>query len=113
MATIISQRELRNENADIVRRAEAGERFTVTRRGKPVASVVPLETSPEPPRLNLGEVQALWRGLPPVDTDGWWAEIVAQRRTYDEGVQGDVDEDAWARQARKNREREAREGAGE
>ena len=40
----ISQRELRNENAEIVRGVEAGESFTVTRRGVPVALLVPLTT---------------------------------------------------------------------
>ena len=37
----ISQRELRNDNAEIVRRVEAGESFTVTRRGVPVALLTP------------------------------------------------------------------------
>jgi prevent-host-death family protein len=38
----VSQRELRNDNAEIIRGVEAGETFTVTRRGVPVALVVPL-----------------------------------------------------------------------
>lgn len=38
----ISQRELRNDNAAIIRAVEAGESFTVTRRGVPVARVVPV-----------------------------------------------------------------------
>jgi len=42
----ISQRELRNDNASIVRRVEAGERFTVTRRGVPVADLVPHSDRP-------------------------------------------------------------------
>ena len=32
----ISQRELRNDNAAIIRAVEAGESFTVTKRGVPV-----------------------------------------------------------------------------
>lgn len=112
MPTVISQRELRNDNAEIMRRVERGERFTVTRHGKPIASVVPLEDlPPETRRMTGAEIQALWRTLPPVDTDSWWAESLAMRRAYDEGVPDDVDEDAWARQARKNREREQRAGA--
>lgn len=39
--TTISQRELRNDNAEVVRRVEAGESFVVTRRGTPVADLVP------------------------------------------------------------------------
>ncbi|WP_344196808.1 type II toxin-antitoxin system prevent-host-death family antitoxin [Aeromicrobium alkaliterrae] len=37
----ISQRELRNDNAAVVREVEAGESFVVTRRGVPVARLVP------------------------------------------------------------------------
>ncbi len=38
----ISQRELRNDNAEIIRAVEAGESFTVTRRGVPVARLTPV-----------------------------------------------------------------------
>lgn len=37
----ISQRELRNDNAQIMRGVEAGEEYIVTRRGVPVARLVP------------------------------------------------------------------------
>lgn len=40
----ISQRELRNDNAEVIRGVEAGESYTVTRRGVPVARLVPLGT---------------------------------------------------------------------
>lgn len=39
---VISQRELRNENAEVMRGVEQGETYTVTRRGVPVARLVPL-----------------------------------------------------------------------
>ena len=39
----IPQRELRNNVAAILREAEAGQTFTVTVRGRPVARVVPPE----------------------------------------------------------------------
>ncbi|GMA20027.1 type II toxin-antitoxin system prevent-host-death family antitoxin [Arsenicicoccus piscis] len=38
----ISQRELRNDNADVMRGVEAGETFVVTRRGVPVARLGPI-----------------------------------------------------------------------
>ena len=38
----ISQRELRNDNAAIIRAVEAGESFTVTKRGVPVARLAPV-----------------------------------------------------------------------
>ena len=37
----ISQRELRNDNAQVVRGVESGETYLVTRRGVPVARLVP------------------------------------------------------------------------
>lgn len=38
----ISQRELRNDNAEVMRGVEQGESYTVTRRGVPVARVTPI-----------------------------------------------------------------------
>ena len=38
----ISQRELRNDSAEVLRAVEQGETFTVTRRGVPVAQLGPL-----------------------------------------------------------------------
>ncbi|MDO5092908.1 MAG: type II toxin-antitoxin system prevent-host-death family antitoxin [Propionibacteriaceae bacterium] len=39
----ISQRELRNDSAAVLRRVEAGEELTVTRRGVPVARLLPVD----------------------------------------------------------------------
>ena len=39
----ISQRELRNDNAEVIRGVVAGETYTVTRRGVPVARLVPFD----------------------------------------------------------------------
>jgi prevent-host-death family protein len=41
----ISQRELRNDNAAIIRAVEDGESFTVTKRGVPVARLTPVPDS--------------------------------------------------------------------
>lgn len=38
----IAQRELRNDSAAVLRAVEGGEHITVTRRGVPVAALVPL-----------------------------------------------------------------------
>jgi prevent-host-death family protein len=38
---IIPQKELRNNVADVLRRAEAGEEFTITVAGRPVAQLGP------------------------------------------------------------------------
>jgi prevent-host-death family protein len=44
----IPQRELRNNISAVLRAAEAGETFTVTVRGRPVARVVPPGKSGQP-----------------------------------------------------------------
>jgi prevent-host-death family protein len=41
MAVVIPQKELRNNVAEILRRAEAGEEFTITVAGRPVAQLGP------------------------------------------------------------------------
>ena len=41
MSTVISQREFRNSSADIMRRLQTGESFTVTTNGKVVGSLTP------------------------------------------------------------------------
>jgi prevent-host-death family protein len=40
----IPQKKLRNEVGEILRRAEAGERFTITVSGRPVAELGPLRS---------------------------------------------------------------------
>ena len=42
MAQHITQRELRNDSGEIMRRLDRGERFVVTRNGTPVAELAPL-----------------------------------------------------------------------
>jgi len=37
----VASRELRNDTAGLLRRVEAGESIVITRRGKPVANLVP------------------------------------------------------------------------
>lgn len=43
----IPQKELRNDIGRILRRAEAGEEFTITVSGRPVARLGPLQEAPE------------------------------------------------------------------
>ena len=42
----ISQRELRNQSAEILRGLLRGESYRLTNRGKPVGAVVPLSATP-------------------------------------------------------------------
>jgi prevent-host-death family protein len=50
--TTIPQRELRNNISAVLRAAEAGETFTITVRGRPVARVVP-PGEPGRPRIDV------------------------------------------------------------
>lgn len=94
MDQVIGQRELRNDNAKIIRRVEAGERFTVTRNGKPVADLIPHQADRPVRRRTVGELQAEFRRMPPVDTSRWHRE-----RADADAVFGPDDplEDPWLR----------------
>jgi prevent-host-death family protein len=41
MSVEVASRELRNDTAGLLRRVEEGERIVITRRGRPVADLVP------------------------------------------------------------------------
>jgi prevent-host-death family protein len=79
MATTIPQRELRNQAGTVLRRAEQGERFTITVDGRPVAELGPLAgaRAPAPPE----SFAALIRETP-VDV-GFAADIQAMREEDD------------------------------
>ncbi len=73
--TVIAQRQLRNEVSAILRRAEAGERFTVTVDGRPVAELAPLASPARPVTLD-----ALRRALADVPADPeWLGDALAER----------------------------------
>lgn len=64
----IPQRELRNNIAAVLRAAEAGETFTVTVRGRPVARVVP-PGDPTYPRVDVDRDTILRILSTPIDAD--------------------------------------------
>ncbi len=73
----IAQRELRNDNAEIMRRVEAGESFVVTRNGKPIATLMP-HASTGHRRLTAGELQEKRRREGPhIDVEKWYADRAA------------------------------------
>ncbi len=43
MATRVASRDLRNNTSDLLRRVDAGEQIVITKRGDPVAALVPFE----------------------------------------------------------------------
>jgi prevent-host-death family protein len=58
----IAQRELRNQSGEVLRQAEAGQQFTITVDGRPVAVLGPYQKRQWVPKEDL--LKAL-RGLPP------------------------------------------------
>jgi prevent-host-death family protein len=78
VVTVIPQRELRNNNADILNRVEAGESFVVTRNGVAVADVVPHAERNRPPMFpktkDLSEQQRAADGPAP-DRQAWLRDI--------------------------------------
>ncbi len=59
MPTIIPQKELRNQVGDVLRRAEAGEDFTITVAGRPVAELGPTRRETWVPISRLADIWGL------------------------------------------------------
>lgn len=87
MAITIPQRELRNQIGEVLRRAEGGERFTITVGGRPVAELGPLVGARRP--ATPERLAAILAEAPP--DAGWAAEM---RKTRAEEA-ADA-EDPWA-----------------
>ena len=72
MSREISQRELRNDSGEIMRKVDAGETFVVTRNGVPVGELSPLRRH----RFVAAEAAVeLFRGAPAVDYDRFRADL--------------------------------------
>jgi prevent-host-death family protein len=87
MVTSIAQRELRNNNADILNRVEAGESFVVTRNGIAVADVVPHAERNAPPmfpRTRDLTVRRQAARQPALDRDAWLRDIREADWTLDD-----------------------------
>jgi prevent-host-death family protein len=67
----VTIRELRNHGGDVVDRVLSGERLVVTRDGRPVAELRPLQRQ----GLDATTLLARWRHLPPVDPDAFRADL--------------------------------------
>lgn len=66
-------RDLRNRGGEILNRVEAGERVTVTRDGRPVARLEPLERPP----LSVAALIERFRRLPRIDAEALRADVEA------------------------------------
>jgi prevent-host-death family protein len=90
----ISQRELRNDNAEVIRKVMEGQSFVVTRNGKPVADLIPHRYEEDQPMRTLGQVQTALRALPPVDARAWQQDL---RRADAVFGADDPTDDPWDR----------------
>jgi len=93
VATTISQRELRNDNAEIMRRIEAGETFVVTRRGIAVADLVPhVADAPAGPQRYVSAASLIEsaKNLPRIDVAHWYRD-----RAELDALLDDDDVDPW------------------
>lgn len=67
----VSIRDLRNHGGEVVDRAAAGERITITRAGKPVAELRALRGA----NLRADALLRRWRRLPHVDPQSLRADV--------------------------------------
>ena len=72
MSREITQRELRNDSGEIMRKLDEGESFVVTRNGTPVGELTPLRRH----RFVAAETAvALFRAAPSVDYKGFRSDL--------------------------------------
>ena len=74
MNRMITQRELRNQSAAVLREVEAGRTLIVSRNGTPVAELRPIRPRRFVPRSMLAEAAAR---APRIDADRFRADIDA------------------------------------
>ena len=74
MAESITQRELRNDSGEIMRRLDQGESFIVTRNGVPVAELTPLRRHRF---VSAAAAVAIFRNAPAIDADRFRADVDA------------------------------------
>ena len=77
MAEEITQRELRNDSGEIMRRLDAGETFIVTRNGVPVGELTPLRRHRFVAAEAAEAAVALFRTAPGVDYRQFRADLDA------------------------------------
>jgi prevent-host-death family protein len=74
MERTITQRELRNDNAEIMRALERGDSFVVTRNGVPIGRLTPVARRTFVPTSELKEAAAHWA---PIDARQFREDINA------------------------------------
>jgi len=74
MSREITQRELRNESGEIMRKLDGGETFVVTRSGVPVGELTPMRRHRF---VSADSVVAIFRNAPAIDPDRFRADLDA------------------------------------
>ncbi|CAN5500218.1 hypothetical protein BH10ACT2_BH10ACT2_10180 [soil metagenome] len=69
--TAVTIRDLRNKGGEVVDRVLAGEHLVVTRDGRPVAELRPIQR----PRLDSAQLLARWHHLPYIDSARFRADL--------------------------------------
>ncbi len=82
MSRVITQRELRNDSAAILREVQAGQTIIITRNGVPVAELRPIQPHRFVPRAVIAEAAAR---APRVDAGRFRADLDA---VIDQSVDG-------------------------
>jgi prevent-host-death family protein len=72
MAQSITQRELRNDSGEIMRRLDQGESFVVTRNGGPVGELTPLRRHRF---VTAAAAVAVFRNAPAIDPGPFRADV--------------------------------------
>ena len=76
MSRVIAQRDLRNQNAQIIAAVEAGASFVVTRNGAPVAELRPLARGRRP-FVSRAEIATLAAAGPHIDAAAFRRDLDA------------------------------------
>lgn len=84
MATRIPQRELRNDNAKVMRRVAAGETFVITRDGVPVADLTPHLQSDGPAMFVPAATLTAFGDQGALDVPAWLTDIRAADEFLDD-----------------------------
>lgn len=84
MTVTIPQRELRNHAGEVLRRAERGERFTITVDGRAVAELGPLPGARAP-----ATPESFARILEQTPVDREWSRELLEQRAADEAATSD------------------------
>lgn len=72
MTQAITQRELRNDSGEIMRRLDQGETFIVTRNGTPVGELTPMRSHRFVPAHAVTE---MFRNAPAIDVERFRADL--------------------------------------